>query len=181
MKISEVRIKLVNDHREKLRAFCSLTVDDAFAIRDMKIIEISRGLFVAMPSRKLTRRCGRCRTKNHLRASYCNECGARLSVLQLPRNEDGRLRLHADVAYPINAQVRDELHRVVLAAYENELQKAKQPGYRPPVGVFDDEDDEFDQADGWPEKPSSSPPPPPSPPPRPRPEAGASGFGDGIA
>jgi stage V sporulation protein G len=66
--ITEVRIKLVAENNERLMAFCSLTLDNAFVIRDLKIIEGTKGLFVAMPSRKLTDRCGRCGCKNHLRA-----------------------------------------------------------------------------------------------------------------
>jgi len=56
---TEVRIKLMEDNNERLLAFCSITFDDMFVIRDLKIIEGGKGSFVAMPSRKLTDRwCG---------------------------------------------------------------------------------------------------------------------------
>lgn len=140
MEITEVRVKVVGDHRERLRGFCTVTVDEAFAIRDMKIIEINSKLFVAMPSRKLCCRRPRCRTKNPLRANFCNECGLRLPAQPLPRTQDGRLRLHADVVYPINARVRDALHEKVFAAYREESERAGQPGYCPPLGFEDDDD-----------------------------------------
>ena len=57
MEITEVRIKLMEDNsgsNERLQAFCSITFDDMFVIRDLKIIEGAKGFFVAMPSRKLT-------------------------------------------------------------------------------------------------------------------------------
>ena len=57
MEITEVRIKLMEDNNERLQAFCSVTFDDAFVVRDLKIIEGTKGSFVAMPSRKLTDRC----------------------------------------------------------------------------------------------------------------------------
>ncbi|MFO1093344.1 MAG: SpoVG family protein [Planctomycetaceae bacterium] len=57
MEITEVRIKLADEVRERLHAFCSITLDGCFVIRDLKIIEGARGPFVAMPSRKLTDRC----------------------------------------------------------------------------------------------------------------------------
>ena len=57
MVITEVRIKLMEDNNERLQAFCSVTFDDAFVVRDLKIIEGTKGSFVAMPSRKLTDRC----------------------------------------------------------------------------------------------------------------------------
>ncbi|MBQ2849181.1 MAG: SpoVG family protein, partial [Thermoguttaceae bacterium] len=55
MTITEIRIKLIDgDHsRQRLRAFCSITFDAAFVVRDLKILEGNQGYFVAMPSRKL--------------------------------------------------------------------------------------------------------------------------------
>ena len=69
MEITEVRIKLMDEPGERLQAFCSVTFDNAFVVRDLKIIDGTNGPFVAMPSRKLTARCGRCGCENHLRAS----------------------------------------------------------------------------------------------------------------
>jgi stage V sporulation protein G len=50
MKITEVRISLRDD--EKLRAFVSITLDNCFVIRGLKIIQGNKGMFVAMPCRK---------------------------------------------------------------------------------------------------------------------------------
>ncbi len=50
VEITEVRVSLRND--EKLKAFVSITLDDSFVIRGLKIIRGNTGLFVAMPSRK---------------------------------------------------------------------------------------------------------------------------------
>src|SRR5260370_12680436 len=72
--ITEVRIKLMEDNNERLQAFCSVTFDDCFVIRDLKIIEGTKGSFVAMPSRKLTDRCPGCCSQNHLRPRHCNPC-----------------------------------------------------------------------------------------------------------
>ena len=67
MKVTEVRIKLTGETDDRLLAFCSVTFDDCFVVRDLKIIEGNNGPFVAMPSRKLSSHCGKCGTKNHLR------------------------------------------------------------------------------------------------------------------
>jgi stage V sporulation protein G len=48
--ITEVRVSIRND--EKLKAFVSITLNDSFVIRGLKIIKGNSGLFVAMPSRK---------------------------------------------------------------------------------------------------------------------------------
>ena len=78
MEITEVRIKLMEEPGERLKAFCSITFDNCFVVRDLKIIDGTNGPFVAMPSRKLTSHCPGCGMKNHLRAQYCNQCGKRL-------------------------------------------------------------------------------------------------------
>ena len=51
MKITDVRLRRV-DKEGKMRAVASITIDDAFVIHDIKIIEGEKGLFIAMPSRK---------------------------------------------------------------------------------------------------------------------------------
>lgn len=50
IQITEVRVSLRSD--EKLKAFVSITLNDSFVIRGLKIIRGNSGLFVAMPSRK---------------------------------------------------------------------------------------------------------------------------------
>ena len=50
MEITEVRLTLRTEDR--LKAFVSITFDDAFVVRGLKVIEGNTGLFVAMPSRR---------------------------------------------------------------------------------------------------------------------------------
>lgn len=50
VEITEVRVSLRSD--EKLKAFVSITLNDSFVVRGLKIIKGNTGLFVAMPSRK---------------------------------------------------------------------------------------------------------------------------------
>ena len=141
MEITEVRIKLTEDSDDRLQAFCSITFDDCFVIRDLKIIEGSNGPFVAMPSRKLTAHCPRCGCKNHLRATYCNQCGSKLHSDRAPRDAEGRVKLYADIAHPINSQCREMIQQQVIAEYRRELELATQPGY---ISHYDDDyDDDF--------------------------------------
>ena len=143
MVITEVRIKLVEENNERLQAFCSVTFDNAFVVRDLKIIEGTKGSFVAMPSRKLTDRCQGCGCKNHLRARFCNQCGHKLDENRAVRDADGRAKLHADIAHPINSACREVIQSAVIKAYLEEREKAKQPGY---VCTYDDYDagEDFD-------------------------------------
>ena len=50
IEITEVRVSLRDD--DKLKAFVSITLNDSFVVRGLKIIHGNTGLFVAMPSRK---------------------------------------------------------------------------------------------------------------------------------
>ncbi|HHM12491.1 MAG TPA: stage V sporulation protein G [Planctomycetaceae bacterium] len=129
MEITEVRIKLMEDGDDRLQAFCSITFDHCFVVRDLKIIEGANGPFVAMPSRKLTAHCPRCRTKNHLRANYCNHCGLELEPVRAPAGSDGRMRLYADIAHPIHAKCREMIQERVVSEFYAERERAKEPGY----------------------------------------------------
>lgn len=51
MEITEVRVHLRNE--DKLKAFATVTFDNCFVVRNMKIIAGNKGLILCMPSRKL--------------------------------------------------------------------------------------------------------------------------------
>ncbi|OHB44271.1 MAG: hypothetical protein A2178_00455 [Planctomycetes bacterium GWC2_49_10] len=140
MEISEVRVKLVNNKDDRLKAFCSMTLDNEFVIRDIKVIEGMGGHFVAMPSRKMSDHCSNCSGKNHLRARYCNNCGAPLSENRAKKDAKGRMKLHADIAHPINAECRQRIQEFIVKAFDEEIEKSKLPGYRP---VEMDEPDDY--------------------------------------
>lgn len=147
MKITEIRVKLTMDPRNKLKGYCSVTLDNAFVIRDLKIIEGNKGPFVAMPSRKLADRCPHCGGKNWLTAAYCNQCGKKLDPNRAPRDNRGRAKLHADLAHPINSACRIELHRAVVRAFAEELDRSKAKDYVPvDFDDFDDVSDILDEA-----------------------------------
>ncbi|MCP4265841.1 MAG: stage V sporulation protein G [Candidatus Brocadiaceae bacterium] len=147
MNITEVRVKLTEAKKNRLMAFCSITIDNDFVVRDLKIIEGYKGAFVAMPSRKLADKCTKCGCKNHLRSRFCNDCGAKLddkrAIGDSKEDSRGKFKLYADTAHPINSKCRDEIEQKVLAAYKEESDKAQQPGYVPPV--MDEPDLDYDE------------------------------------
>ena len=51
MEITEIRVHLRGE--EKLKAFVTVTFDNCFVVRNMKVIQGSKGLILCMPSRKL--------------------------------------------------------------------------------------------------------------------------------
>lgn len=137
MDISEVRVKLVRDPGERLKAVCIVTFDEAFVVRDVKVVDGTNGLFVAMPSQKLAVHCPNCRQKNHLRARFCNECGKELPSQSVPSDANGRSRLHRDIAHPIRASFREQLQESVIQAYQDEVDQDQSSDAGPEAPAMD--------------------------------------------
>lgn len=51
MELTEIRVKKLNTDN-RLKGIASVTLDNSFVVRGIKIVESQRGLFVAMPSEK---------------------------------------------------------------------------------------------------------------------------------
>jgi len=83
LNITEVRVRPVKTDG-KTRAIASITFDNAFVVKELKVVEGPTGLFVSMPCRKV------------------GTSGYR------------------DIAHPITAQAREEIHKAVMAAYETQ-------------------------------------------------------------
>ncbi len=136
MEITEVRIFLRDNPATKLRAYATITFDNAFVVRNIKVIEGNKGLFVAMPSRRIEDPCSKCGARNSLRSKYCNQCGSQLPQKEstpmlenlgggLVNEKVGRRSEHRDIAHPINMETREYIQKKILEAYEAE--KAKGP------------------------------------------------------
>jgi len=128
MEITEVRVVLRDSPDKKLKAYATVTFDNAFVVRNIKVIEGTSGLFIAMPSRKIKQPCLKCNFKNELRSKYCNQCGAQLPLVSRTPDQEtaGAAQLeHKDIAHPITQSFREYLQKRVLEAYEQE--KAKSP------------------------------------------------------
>lgn len=144
MEITEVRVRLLEGRHDRLRAYATITLDHGYVVRDLRVIEGARGVFVAMPSRRLADRCPRCGCKNHLRANFCNDCGTRLPQGRVQRDASGRLRLHCDICHPVNKEARERLESHVLRRYHEDLEAKSQGRYTPPV----DEDYDYEEEGG---------------------------------
>ena len=54
MKITDIRLRAVKSENEvKLKAYADVTFDGSFVVHGLKIIDGQKGMFVAMPSRKM--------------------------------------------------------------------------------------------------------------------------------
>jgi stage V sporulation protein G len=179
MQITDTRFKLIDSRQaggNRLRAFCTVTLDDEFVVRDLRIIEGPSACFVAMPSRKLRDRCTRCGGKNHLRAAFCNECGQRLDENRAPKDREGRVKLYSDIAHPLNARCRKWMEQQILDAFKEEMDRAQSPDYSPDryPGDSDDEGDDLHAAA------ESVTPAEPTAAPGPDDGTDAGGFAEGI-
>ncbi|OGX41054.1 MAG: hypothetical protein A2984_03290 [Omnitrophica WOR_2 bacterium RIFCSPLOWO2_01_FULL_41_12] len=126
MEITEVRVFLKDSPDKKLRAYVTVTFDNAFVVRNIKVIEGTSGLFIAMPSRKIKQPCPKCNFKNELRSKYCNQCANPLPFVSRPVGEasTGNAQLeHKDIAHPITQSFREYLQKRILEAYEQEKTK----------------------------------------------------------
>jgi stage V sporulation protein G len=126
MEITEVKISLKEAGNKKLKAFATVTFDDDFVVRDIKIIEGRQGLFVAMPSAKVMENCPSCHKKNPIRSAYCGECGARLSAPELAEGPVERREEHRDICHPIRPEFRSYLQSKIVNAYLQRMDGAVQ-------------------------------------------------------
>jgi len=123
MEITEVRIALKDSPDKKLKAYATVTFENVFVVRNIKVIEGTSGLFIAMPSRRVKQQCPKCGFKNELRSKYCNQCAGLLSQsVKSDISVAGNLAQseHKDIAHPITQSFREYLQKSVLDAYEQE-------------------------------------------------------------
>lgn len=131
MEITEVKVFLKEGQDKKLKAYATLTFDNAFVVRNVKVIEGNKGLFVAMPSRRLKESCPKCGFKNVIRSKFCNQCGGSLPHVEprpvAPGDDASRQSEHKDIAHPITAEFREYIQKKVLDAYESEKKRGPSP------------------------------------------------------
>ncbi len=115
MEITEIRVSLVGKPNSRLRAYASVTFDEAFVVRDIRIIEGKKGLFVAMPSKKMQRDCHKCGFKNPVTNKFCGSCGTALHAVE--ENTLSPSQQHRDLAHPIQTEFREYIQQKVLEEF----------------------------------------------------------------
>jgi len=107
----------------KLKAYATITFEHSFVVRNVKVIEGTKGLFVAMPSERAKEPCPKCGYRNVVRSRFCNQCGGGLNPAVRPVDRgaepagEGQAE-HRDIAHPITMECREYIQRKVLEAYE---------------------------------------------------------------
>ncbi len=120
MKITEVRIFTRDNSDDKVKAYVSVTFEDAFVVRDLKILEGVNGLLVVMPSRRMHISCSECGYKNRYKSRFCNQCGKNIEKVsqQIPVSRKEEYR---DIAHPINTEMRNYMQGAIIKAYEEHI------------------------------------------------------------
>ncbi len=121
MEITEVRVFIKEGQDKKLKAYTTVTFDNAFVVRNIKVIQGANGLFIAMPSRKLKTQCPKCAFKNEAGSKFCNKCGSALP-LEYQHIADVKAE-HRDIAHPISKEFREYLQSKILETYKQETGK----------------------------------------------------------
>ena len=120
MEITEIRVFPKEGQDKKLKAYTTVTFDDSFVVRNIKVIQGSTGLFIAMPSRKMKNSCSKCNFKNEIGSKFCNHCGALIQPGSQENASDAKAE-HRDIAHPITQAFREYLQIKVLEAYQKEV------------------------------------------------------------
>ncbi len=122
MEITETRVSPVEKAGGRLKGFASITFDNVFVVRGIRIIEGDDGLFIAMPNRKTEYRCANCGAWNVFHARYCNRCGKEIShnIPKRETSEEGSKNYH-DIAHPVNNEFREYIQKRILEAYHNQI------------------------------------------------------------
>ena len=121
--ITDVKIALNEGTGSKLRAFATITLDDVFVIRDIKIIDGKKGLFVAMPCIQISEKCPSCGRRNVVHSRYCSNCGKALPDFS-EHMPEARKEEYKDIAHPICADCRSYVENTIVSAYKERLSTA---------------------------------------------------------
>ena len=140
MEITEVRIFLKEGQDKKLKAYTTVTFDNEFVVRNIKVIQGANGMFIAMPSRKIKFSCLKCKFKNEMGSKFCNQCGSSLPVHREEHLQKDSKAEHRDIAHPITQRFREYIQTKILEVYKKEAEENPQ-GRSSAVTISDDGDE----------------------------------------
>jgi stage V sporulation protein G len=135
MEITGVNVRLIKPvRRSNVLCVASVTLDNCFVVRNIRLLEGPKGYFIAMPSQALTTKCRRCGRRNPVRSNYCNLCGSRLPEERLPIDQQtGKPRAHQDVAHPIKTELREKIQASIIQEYKKVLEQYQSQSQQRPT------------------------------------------------
>ena len=124
MQITNIQIHLIPENKNNLLGFAVIEFDHCFIIKDVKILNGSKGMFVGMPSKKICDRCPKCHSKNPLISRFCGNCA--YSLGEYRHDASSNPSVHADIAHPVTNEFRLYLEELILNEYNYQLQREKE-------------------------------------------------------
>ncbi|MFH1422009.1 MAG: zinc ribbon domain-containing protein, partial [Planctomycetota bacterium] len=101
----------------RLCAVCELVINRVFIIKEIKIISTKYGNIVRLPEKEVVMSCPYCKNRNHLRARFCNACGAKLTNGKKEKKINTPLsQFFYPVVFPMSVECREYISNVVLSA-----------------------------------------------------------------
>ena len=95
MEITSVWVRKNKNEESRMKAKVSVTLDDCFIIRDIRIVEGKNGLFIQMPSKRVNR-----------------------TPKETEETEE-RVSNYVDIVHPINKETRTMFEDAIFEAYNN--------------------------------------------------------------
>ncbi|MFA5069586.1 MAG: septation protein SpoVG family protein [Candidatus Omnitrophota bacterium] len=99
---------------QEVEGICGHYFYSCFVVRNIKIIEVAKGFFVAMPSRKIKELYPKCGFRNPARNKYCGQCAAVMPVVKVVEDIEQRDRKqseHRDIVHPITVGRMEKIQK----------------------------------------------------------------------
>lgn len=116
MRVTETTIQLAGEDpnftREGVLAYVNIVLDNALAVKNLRLVRTKNRLIVCMPSRDMLRNCPKCRGRVPISGKYCRHCGGKL-----PYQSTDKVSM--DMVHPISSELRTHIEHVVKEAYQH--------------------------------------------------------------
>ncbi len=118
MEITKINVKLVSKEKSRLKAYVSVVLDGCLEIRNIRIIQGKKDLFVVMPNKENFRTCPFCGSKTSWKDQYCKSCGKEISVI-IPSVK------FKDIVRPLTSDFAKYFTDAILTEYKKVIWKDK--------------------------------------------------------
>ncbi|WP_457912652.1 SpoVG family protein [Candidatus Phytoplasma sacchari] len=124
--VTSVRIKKKYKSTNRLKGIASITFDNSFAVRNIKIIQGDEGIFIAMPSvPKFPKEDDDGINDNikKIKKNYPNN--KKNADSEVTDNNDEDSPEFLDIAHPINSEVRNKIESVIKKYFEEMIKRSE--------------------------------------------------------
>lgn len=123
LEITDIRMvrEEKNSSRNAVIAYVTITLNDQFLIKNIRLIRHSDRLVIGMPNREKIRDCPHCSIRNAQSNRYCHQCGTPLEKVKIDYSA------YVDIVHPTKQTFREYLERVIIEEYKRQLGEGINP------------------------------------------------------